>query len=214
MATTSLPTAVKDMPKFGGEPSEFLPWKNSIEIVSSGSSDGIWNEVANILENPEKPEEEAKKTWIKNNGTFYSVLYFLTKGEATGSLYPYRAKRGEHKGDGIGAWKEILQKYEGSSVQRHVELSQKLDRISMRPGEDPDHFFTRIYNLRDQLRGLGQEVHDLRLVGLVINIVPKEYDAVRELHYKNDNYSLEEIRSTMRKIYQRRISEPSAQNRE
>ena len=143
----SLPTAVKDMPKFGGEPSEFLRWKNSIEIASSGFSD--------VLENPEKPEEEAKKTWIQNNGTFYSVLYFLTKGEATGYLYPYRAKRGEHKGDGIGAWKEILQKYEGSSVQRHVELSQKLDRISMRPGEDPDHFFTRIYSLRDQLRGLG-----------------------------------------------------------
>ena len=90
----SLPTAVKDMPKFGGEPSEFLRWKNSIEIASSGFSD--------VLENPEKPEEEeAKKTWIKNNGTFYSVLYFLTKGEATGYLYPYRAKRGEHRGDGV-----------------------------------------------------------------------------------------------------------------
>lgn len=57
----------------------------------------------------------------------------------------------------------------------------------MRTGEDPNHFFSRVYGLRDQLREIGEGVNSMRLTALAVNFVSSIYKLVRELRYKDDN---------------------------
>lgn len=81
-------------------------------------------------------------------------------------------------------------KYEGNTVETLIVSSRKC-------------------SLRDQLQDLDEVVHPLRLTALVINTVSRMYEAVRELHQEDDEYSLDQIQSTMYKIFHRKTSDIS-----
>lgn len=65
----------------------------------------------------------------------------------------------------------------------------------------PDYFSSRLHSLRDWLRDLGKDVHPMGLTFLVVDDGLRIYKPVRELHLKDDNYSLDQIQSTVPKIY-------------
>lgn len=181
-----------------------------MEIVISGFGNGVWSEKDEGIDNPTIPTDaELKAKYIKANRKLYNVLFLLTNGEATGTQYSFRAKRVNHKTDGLMTWNVLKKKHEGSTAQRHMELDQKLDNLEIRREEVPDHFFSRLHSIRDQLQNLGEDVHVMRLTALVINFVSRIYEPVREMHYKNDGYSLNQIKSTMSKSYHRQASDVS-----
>lgn len=43
----------------------------------------------------------------------------------------------------------------------------------------------------DQLCDLSEDMHPMRLIALVVNVIPSIYKPVGELHCKDDNCSLE-----------------------
>lgn len=82
-------------------------------------------------------------------------------------------------------------------MQRHIKLYQKLDHFETNPGNVADHFLSCLYSLRDQHRDLGEGVHSLYLTALVVDVVPRMYEEVRELPCKDDGYSLDQIQSIL-----------------
>lgn len=109
----------------GGDPAKFVRWRNSIEIVIFGSGDGVWSEMDKFMGSLIiRTDAKSSVTFVKTNDKLYSVLYFLTNREATRILCPFRAKRGGHKGDGLGAWNALKKTYEGNTGQRHIELNE------------------------------------------------------------------------------------------
>lgn len=104
MTATFLTSAIKDMPRFGGDSAEFVRWKKSLELVISEPGDGIWSEIDEIMDNPTVPAEaESKAKFVQANGKIHSTLYLLTNGRVTGILYLLRAERSEDTGSGLGA---------------------------------------------------------------------------------------------------------------
>lgn len=53
-----------------------------------------------------------------------------------------------------------------------------LDNLEMCHGEDLDHFFSKLYIIRDQLRDIGKDVHPMGLTALVVNVVPRIFEPV------------------------------------
>lgn len=93
------------MSRFGVDSAAFVCWKNSVEIVTWGSEDGVRLEMDKVMDHPTirtDAEPDAKR--IKANSKLNTRLYILTIGEATGILYLFRAKWGERKGNGLAAW--------------------------------------------------------------------------------------------------------------
>lgn len=88
-----------------------------------GAGDGISSEIDELVGNPTVyTDTETTVKFVKVNGKLYSMLYLLANGDDFSMLYLFRVKRDELKGDGPGAWKAIIKKYEGSIGQHRMEL--------------------------------------------------------------------------------------------
>ena len=175
---------IKNLPKFTGDVSEFARWKNTVAIEAFSATSGIWDRISTLMSGMTRPtDREERASWDKTNAIFYSILYLLVRGEAAGILRKYKPNR-EHHGNGIGAWNALTAKYEGKGKQRNIDLHRSLDQFEMQPKEDPDNFFARLFDLQDKLADLDEPVTDARLISFVLNRVPNEYEAIREVEYK------------------------------
>ena len=195
-------STVKNMPRFDGKHAEFSQWKQRVLITAHKDKNNTWGKIGRIIDGEERPtnNQTAEATWDNANESLFNLLFLLTRGDALALVNRHKPVENLHNGDGIGAWRDMLHKFEGKSMERSIELGRELYSFRMIPNEDPDHFFSRLLGLRDQLRSVGQVIEDQSLCSLIIDRVPSEYDEVRRIHYHTNAITLEQIKDTMRKV--------------
>ncbi|CAM9523918.1 unnamed protein product, partial [Sphacelaria rigidula] len=108
--------------------------------------------------------------------------------------------------DGKIAWEGLVGKYENSSKQRRRILMRQLDNMKMSPGQDPDVFLTKIYELRDQLVYMGEPISDERLTDIVVEGLTDEYDRIKYDAERDPDFSISDIEITMRNMYSNRVA--------
>ncbi|CAN0036856.1 unnamed protein product, partial [Sphacelaria rigidula] len=80
--------------------------------------------------------------------------------------------------DGKIAWGVLVGKHENSLKQLRRIFMRQLDNIKMSPGQDPDVFLTKVYELRDQLVYMGGPISDERVTDIVVEGLTDEYDRI------------------------------------
>ncbi|CAN0059457.1 unnamed protein product, partial [Sphacelaria rigidula] len=103
------------------------------------------------------------------------------------------------------AWEALVGKYENSSKQRRRILMRQLDNIKMSPGQDPDVFLTKIYELRDQLVYMGEPISDDRLTDIVVEGLTDDHDRIKYDAERDPDFSIFDIEVTMRNMYSNRV---------
>ncbi|CAM9872998.1 unnamed protein product, partial [Sphacelaria rigidula] len=101
------------------------------------------------------------------------------------------------------AWEALVGKYDNSSQQRRRILMRQLDNIKMSPGQDPDVFLTKIYELRDQLVFMGEPISDYRFT---VGGLTDEYDRIKYDAERDPDFSIADIEVTMRNMYSNRVA--------
>ena len=214
-------STVKHLPKFAGRQADFDEWKERLSIEISGLETAPWTKIDAILNGLERPQPTAIvndanadggnnappnnnaeiTSWDSANNTLFSILYHLTQGPANRQLYSFRPRANGGKGNGIGAWNALIKKYEGNNMERRLHMIHCLNEVRIGDHQDPDDYFHRIDKLVDDLRDLGEEVSEARIMGQIIRDAPPRYQGIKQLHYSSSNYNLAGIKDAMIKIW-------------
>ncbi|CAM9796794.1 unnamed protein product, partial [Sphacelaria rigidula] len=104
------------------------------------------------------------------------------------------------------AWDGLVSKYQNSSKQRRRTLMLQLDGITMAPDQDPDVFFSTVFQLRDELRCVGEVVSEERLTDIIIEGISDEYDLIKYNAERDLDLSISDIENTMRNMYANRVA--------
>ena len=65
-------------------------------------------------------------------------------------------------------WHELTAKYEPRNEYRRRDLERQLDRITMKPGTDPDIFISNIFLLADKIKDIGGNITRTKITDIVL----------------------------------------------
>ncbi|CAN0018277.1 unnamed protein product, partial [Sphacelaria rigidula] len=143
--------------------------------------------------------------WDRCNQQLFHVLYLSTTGPAASYLLRFQPK-GSEKPNGKRAWGALISKYQNSSKQRTRILMRELNSVTMSPGQDPDTFLSKVYQLRDELDNVGEAISEERLADIMIEGLTSEYDLIKYNAERDPDLSIQSIETTMRNMYANRVA--------
>ena len=206
--STNMNNTLKTIPKFGGK--AFREWRSKVRMAISYHNKGIFD----VLNGEECPQDtsnpDAIEKWNSDNWDLFSILFFATTGSAHTVVRQFEGKKqGEGLGNGVAAWEALAEKYDSFTKETRRACYEELTTNKMAQGEDPDDFFTKMEDLRERLKDMGEIVSDERFEDIILQAISNDYDYVRQTSFRVRDFGLKEIKTTMRNMYIDSLSRPS-----
>ena len=82
----------------------------------------------------------------------------------------------------------------------------KLNGIFMRPHQDPDEYLTEVFQQRDKLEHIGENLTEARILDLILEGFSNEYESIRFAAERDPEISLNEVEITMQNMYANHIA--------
>ena len=114
-------------------------------------------------------------------------------------MFKSESKLGK-RANGQEAWQALL-KYENNSTQRRRTLKRKLDNSKMEDGQDPHVFFVQVEQLADDLERMGEPTSKHRGICIILSGMTNEYEQIQFQAMKDSEFSLDDLKFTMRNMY-------------
>ena len=77
------------------------------------------------------------------------------------------------------------------------------------PNQDPDEYFTEMFQQRDKLEHIGEIFTEARILGLILEGLSEEYEPIRFAAERVPEITLTEIKTTVRNMYANRVARGS-----
>ncbi|CAM9757870.1 unnamed protein product, partial [Sphacelaria rigidula] len=77
--------------------------------------------------------------------------------------------------------------------------------MTMSPGQDPDVFLAKLFQLRDELVHIGEPISCDRLTDIIVEGLTSEYDQVKYNAARDRDLSIGDIETTLRNMYANRL---------
>lgn len=155
--------------------------------------------------------------WKKANNELYSILFFNTEGSANTTVRAHESKTAGEAGDGQGAFKALKARFHGNTNEARRSCREKLFSKTMKPGSDPADFFASMEEDRIRLQELGETILDDTFADVLLRALPREYEFVKQLKYRDRSFGLDDIQTTSVNYYiddlSRKSSAPSIAGR-
>ena len=165
-------------------------------------------ELLTVLEGGERPtataaNAEAVAAWDKANGRLYSLLFFATSGSAKLTVRTKEGTETNSRGDGRAAWKALNARFDAQTQEARRACHNELFNLRHLQGGDPIDFFTKGWDLRLRLKGLGEEVSDDVYLDIMLSGLTKapEFKFIREMHYRTEFTSVDRLQETANRFY-------------
>ena len=170
----SLNCEVRESNKLVG-PLNYGNWQ--IKMIAILKREGLWPLVGTKITTIAYPVtvEGVAYTEVKLNEAKQRALTGLTMSISDNLLRTI-----DQHDDPADAWSMLLAMSSAGDQQQIQMISNKLHAISMRKGEDINNYLTTAMDLRNELRGYGEEMTDKTLINLVLNGLPSSYDVVMQ----------------------------------
>ena len=81
------------------------------------------------------------------------------------------------------AWKALAETYSGHTKEARKACQEKFINTKTKPGQDPDDLFFVLDEGRDLLEESRQTVHDERYEDIIFQVLPSEYERLRNARY-------------------------------
>ncbi|CAN0584727.1 unnamed protein product, partial [Ectocarpus sp. 12 AP-2014] len=115
--------------------------------------------------------------WNSDNWDLFSILFFATTGSANTVVRQHEGKKqGEGFGNGTAAWLVLAEKYDSHTKEPRRACYEELTANKMAQGEDPDDFFTKMEDLRERLKDMGEIVSNERFEDIILQAISNDYD--------------------------------------
>ena len=219
-ATTAGPSRARTRSQSARVQSSVLPPTSSVGTTAEGETPATVDESGPTDQDPPSTQETRLprvvphvsrvanmrdlENWDRCNEQLFNVLYLSTTGPAASYLLRYQPNKGSERPNGIRAWEALISKYQNSSKQRIRILMRELNSTSMSPGQDPDTFLSRVYQLRDELENAGETVSEERLTDIVLEGLTSDYAMIKYNAECDPDISIQDIETTMRNMYANR----------
>ena len=199
--------ALQLMPKFSGSPDMFAEWKRSATTILATASDRrLYRIIKGEAEQRDTTSADGtlRQAWQQSNSDLYFILEYACKGTAKSCVRRFESSD-EGRPNGCAAWNGLCEKYEHAGEHRLHLLSRKSATLKMAAGTDPDDFLAEVERLRTELGDLGETVSDNRVWEIIMDALPTSYDHIREAAILNDKFSLDQLKSSMRRTYAHQV---------
>ena len=206
------------LPTFDGDHKKFQIWwtrfkayatvnKFSEAIGITAEDDLPASEQAVIDEStPEGKKQVAAK---RRNGVAIAHLSMAFSSEGTIGLV-YKAMSVEWPG-GLAhlVVAALMKKYRPQDTITRVELRQRLNRVSMKKGQDPATLFEQLSSIENQYTAPGKKIDEGDLIAVIFDAAPAEYHSVltAEQRLKGDALTLSDLETAMNQHW-RQVKSP------
>ena len=204
------------IPTFKGKKEDYEEWKMKIEAVLNDKNCDEALESAfkkdlpedpTVLTEPDTPVNkalrEAEEKAIKMNKKAMSVLTLALKGKdmmviirqaKTDKKYP--------KGKAYLVMEQLDKKYEPDDEFRIIEMQRELDKVKMKPNDDPADYFTLIKDIRNRYETANHPVDEKLLMQTALKGLPKDYiqtymDTKKECKTTGETFDLLKLEDAM-----------------
>ncbi|CAB1113015.1 unnamed protein product [Ectocarpus sp. CCAP 1310/34] len=184
--------------------SNFRVWKESFEHVINIHA----SELLTVLRGSARPDPLAATqadvaAWDKANSRLYSLLFFATSSSARLTVQAHRNAGTSTDGNGQSAWAALNARFDACTQEARRACHRDLFGLKHVAGGDPIDFFSKACELRLRLETLGETVSDdvyldITLSGLTS--VP-EFHFIREMHYRNEFTSVDDLQDTATRFF-------------
>ena len=110
-------------------------------------------------------------------------------------------RQGEGLGGGISTWLALAEKFGSYTKDTRRACYEDLTTHRMRHGKDPEDFFFKIEDLRVRLKDMGEVISAERFEDIILHTITTDYDYVRQTSFRERDFGLKEIKSTMRNMF-------------
>jgi hypothetical protein len=70
----------------------------------------------------------------------------------------------------------LYKMYEGRNINRKINLRNQLKNVKMKKGETVQDYFSRVYQFKEQLEGIGDKVDEDEIVMTTLNGLTRPWD--------------------------------------
>ncbi|XP_009356290.2 uncharacterized protein LOC103947158 [Pyrus x bretschneideri] len=196
-------------PIFNGSNYDF--W--SIKMKTIFKSYDLWNLVDKGIENAESgddssdEEQKSVKSSMKINETRDAKALGIIQGAVSDEIFPRISNFESSK----AAWDVLQQEFRGDKKVRSVKLQclrRDFEYIRMNEGESLSVYLTRMTDIVNQMKTLGEELSNQRLVQKILISLPKSYDSIASIIKETkdlDSIEVQEVIGTL-KGYEQRLN--------
>ena len=191
---------LKSIPMFDGKDS--CEWRSKVRMGISYHNKRLFG----VLNGNPCPEGDTNATAIEQGNSekcdHFSIWLFATTGSANILVRQFEGKiQGEGLGDGISARLALAKKYDSYTKETRRACYEDLLIHKIRHGEDPEDFFFKMEDLRVRLKDMGEVISHERFEGINLHAIARDYDYVRQTSFRERDFGLKEIKSTMRIMF-------------
>ena len=97
--------------------------------------------------------------------------------------------------------KRLMKKYDAVISATRQELYDELAKTKMKQGQDPDDFLHIMETARDRLHDMGEHISPDLFGDLILNALPSDCNFGRNTSFRDREFGVEDIKSTMRNMY-------------
>lgn len=152
------------------------------------------------------------RDWHRDNTFLADFLYMATTGAPRTFVNKFREKPGILS-NGIEAWRGLIKKYQNHTRVRKDILVKKFRAMTMEEDEDPEVFFLRLADKRNELSLLGKVIDDDDVLTIILDQLPPFYDRVKYQAESQEDFDLDEAMIVMRNMHANRIEEDGRASR-
>lgn len=180
----------RHMPKFNG--SDFTTWK--LQIMRLFIANGLLEIVDDTQKKPTALAEI--KVWECENAKAMFVISSTMEAKQLKSLITCETAN--------EMWVKLAKIHEQRSASNKLVLNQRYHEYRMTSGDSVVEHFTKVQNLAQQLRDIGQNIDDVSIMAKILGSLPPKYNAFRTAWD-----SMDEERQTLDNLMERLIKEES-----
>jgi hypothetical protein len=107
------------------------------------------------------------------------------------------------EGDAHGVWNELNKHYERKTMASKAHTRSMLHKVKMHLEEEFDMYKTRILELIMRLKNMGETVSEGEMIYVVLEGLPRQWDAMKQSLEMNDNIDFEGICKHIRDFQER-----------
>ena len=151
-------------------------------------------------------QETARATWDAANQDLYSALFFTIAGSAFSVV---RKFQGKTPAGGAGHGQQSSSREIDGCSRAAIRADHiRMPSTRMRPGQDPDDYMYHMDSCGDRLNACNSPdgPKDRQYEDTITQVLPSEYDRIRQTHLERRDFGLADIRRMMAAIYADNLS--------
>eukprot|EP00903_Cladosiphon_okamuranus_P015299 g14134.t1 len=184
--------------------SNFRVWKESFEHVINIHTPELLTVLRGSARADPLAATQAKvDAWDKANSRLYSLLFFATSSSARLTVQSHRTASTSADGNGQAAWEALNARFDGCTQEARRACHRELFNLKHVAGGDPIDFFSKACELKLRLATLGETVSDDVYLDITLSGLTSapEFHFIREMHYRVEFQSVEDIQAMATRFF-------------